>query len=82
MYPRPSLEKANLSVFDGKQPSGKAIDVEFPFNPTEIEVTRGCGFSSENSDSNSVNDYGGLKFGGAKSDEISMSFILIRLNLT
>ena len=48
----------------------------FPFNPTDIEVTRGCGFSSENSDSNSVNDYGGLKFGGAKSDELSMSFIL------
>ncbi len=73
MYPRSSLEKACLKTFDKKKPK---CDVTFPFNPTEIEVTRGCGFSSENSDSNSVNDYGGLKFGGAKSDELSMSFVL------
>jgi hypothetical protein len=73
MYPRPNLEKAVLKTFDEKKPK---CEVTFPFNPTDIEVTRGCGFSSENSDSNSVNDYGGLKFGGAKSDELSMSFIL------
>ena len=73
MYPRPNLEKAQLKTFDGKQ---NLLCVEFPFNPTELEVTRGCGFSSENSDSNSANDYGGLKFGGAKSDELNMSFIL------
>ena len=73
MYPRSNLEKAQLFTFDKKTPN---CAVTFPFNPTEIEVTRGCGFSSENSDSNSVNDYGGLKFGGAKSDELSMSFIL------
>jgi len=73
MYPRANLEKAILKTFDDKKPK---CDVTFMFNPTEIEVTRGCGFSSENSDSNSVNDYGGLKFGGAKSDEMSMSFIL------
>ena len=73
MYPRPNLEKAQLKTFDGKQ---KDYSIEFPFNPTELEVTRGCGFSSENSDSNSANDYGGLKFGGAKSDELNMSFIL------
>lgn len=73
MYTRASLEKAVLQTFDKKKPE---CEVTFPFNPTDIEVTRGCGFSSENSDSNSVNDYGGLKFGGAKSDELSMSFIL------
>ena len=73
MYARASLEKAVLQTFDKKKPE---CEVTFPFNPTDIEVTRGCGFSSENSDSNSVNDYGGLKFGGAKSDELSMSFIL------
>lgn len=73
MYPRLNLEKAVLLTFDKKKPK---CEVTFPFNPTELEVTRGCGFSSENSDSNSVNDYGGLKFGGAKSDELSMSFIL------
>jgi hypothetical protein len=73
MYPRSNLEKAVLETFDGKK---KSYKVEFPFNPTDLEVTRGCGFSTENSDSNAVNDYGGLKFGGAKSDEMSMSFIL------
>jgi hypothetical protein len=73
MYPRSNLEKAQLKTFDGKK---KEFSVEFPFNPTELEVNRGCGFSSENSDSNSANDYGGLKFGGAKSDELNMSFIL------
>jgi hypothetical protein len=73
MYPRSNLEKAVLLTFDKKKPK---CEVTFPFNPTELEVTRGCGFSFENSDSNSVNDYGGLKFGGAKSDELSMSFIL------
>jgi hypothetical protein len=76
MYPRASLEKAVLKTIDKKGGAAEAHTVTFPFNPTDIEVTRGCGFSSENSDSNSVNDYGGLKFGGAKSDELSMSFIL------
>lgn len=73
MYPRSNLQKAKIETFDKKKPD---CAVTFQFNPTELEVTRGCGFSSENSDSNSVNDYGGLKFGGAKSDEMSMTFVL------
>lgn len=73
MYPRPNLEKAVLKTFDEKKPN---CEVTFPFNPTDIEVTRGCGFSSETSAEGTANDYGGLKFSGAKSDELSMSFIL------
>ena len=76
MYPRATLTKANLETIDGKDGAANEIKMKFPFNPTDIEVTRGCGFSSENSDSGTANDYGGLKFGGAKSDELSMSFIL------
>ena len=73
MYPRPKLEKAKLKTFDEMQPK---LSVKFKFNPTDISVERGCGFDASQSDPNSINDYGGLKFGGAKSDQISMSFVL------
>jgi hypothetical protein len=73
MYPRPSLSKAELKSFDGKKP---LLKVKFKFNPTDIAVKRGCGFSSDPSSDTSVNDYGGLKFSGAKSDTLTLSFVL------
>ena len=73
MYPRPNLEKAILKTFDKKKPS---CSVTFPFNPTDIEVTRGCGFTSKPSKKKAPDDYGALTFEGAKSDEMSLSFIL------
>jgi hypothetical protein len=73
MYPRATIIKAELKTFDKKKPD---LGVKFKFNPTDISVERGCGFDSSQSDPNAINDYGGLKFGGAKSDQLSMSFIL------
>ena len=49
----------------------------FPFNPTDIEVTRGCGFSSENSERELCERLWWVEvWWCAKSDELSMSFIL------
>lgn len=74
MYPRPKLEKAKLKTFDKDAKPGE--EVIFQFNPTEISIERGCGFDSKQSDPNTINDYGGLDYSGAKSDQLSMSFIL------
>lgn len=73
MYPRAGLIKAELKTFDKKKPE---LAVKFKFNPTDISVERGCGFDAQQSDPNAINDYGGLKFAGAKSDQLTMSFIL------
>lgn len=73
MYPRAGLIKAELKTFDKKEPE---LKIKFKFNPTDISVERGCGFDAGQSDPNAINDYGGLKFAGAKSDQLTMSFIL------
>ena len=73
MYARSGLAKAKLETFDKKSPNEK---LEFPFNPTNLDITRGAGFGSSPSEATSVNDYGSLKFEGAKADSISMTIIL------
>lgn len=79
MYPRAGLIKAELKTFDkktGMKDVDGDISVEFKFNPTDISIERGCGFDASQSDPNAINDYGGLKFAGAKSDQLTMSFVL------
>ena len=73
MYPRAGLIKAKLKTFDKKEPK---LEVKFKFNPTDISIERGCGFETEQSNKKVISDHGGLKFSGAKSDQLTMSFIL------
>ena len=73
MYPRANVVKAELKTFDAK---GEELTVTFDFNPSEISVERGCGFDSATADKNAFKDFGGIQFGGAKVDSISMSFTL------
>ena len=73
MYARTGRAKAKLVTWDGEKPKA---EVNFQFNPSELEVTRGSGFSSEGSKEGAARDYGGVKFTGGKSDELSMTFTL------
>jgi len=73
MYARTGRVKAKLETWDGKNPKAS---VDFQFNSSELEVTRGSGFSSEGSKDGAARDYGGVKFTGGKSDELSMTFTL------
>jgi len=73
MYARAKLEKAKLITFDGESPD---LEVKFDFNPSELGITRGCGFGGGPSQQNVMSDYGALEFSGSKLDKLKATFVL------
>jgi hypothetical protein len=71
MYPRKTIEKAKLINLE----TGKEI-MEFQFNPEKLTINRGGGYEAVSDKEMPHTDWAGLKWSGAKVDELSVDFIL------
>ena len=72
MYPRASVKKAKITNLDSEGQGPKSV--EFPFNPSEITIKRGEGFTAGKS--KGVSDWAGLQWEKAGIDSMDCTFIL------